>query len=515
MAADINTDNNSQNRPILETVPVEEAEVEDTISTGSSPPPKFVPEEIPDEIAEETPEELTLKDIGGGSSGGGEEIPTIDESSFGTGGPMRKYIYIGMAVFGVVALFVIVLTVILSLTGGKKDAVALEYWGLWEDEQVMKPLIDDYTKKNPHVTIRYTKQDPKSYREKLVARSKEGRGPDIFRFHNTWLPSIIEIAAPIPQSIMSNEMFEKTFYRVIQEDMMSSSSYYGIPLEIDGLVLVYNNDLFKRGGISSAPQTWDDVVRIADTLRVQDAQENILTSGISLGTANNIEHFSDILGWMFLQNGADLNRLQSPEAVEVLTNYRQFAEPQHNLWNETMPNNISAFTQGKVAMIIVPSWQILQIIASNPELDLKVTQLPVLPGSQSISFATYWVEGVSKSSKNQEEAWRFVEFLSQKENMTKMYEEQVKVRPFGTPYSRVDLRDSLLENEYIGPVLEQAPNMKSMPVAWRTYDNGLNDGIIKYLEDAVNATIRGVSYQQALSTAGPGISEVLARYPKQ
>lgn len=185
MAAEINTDKEKQERPILETVPIEEAEVEDNTST--QPPPRFVPEEIPDEVAEETPEELTLTDIGGGSSGG-DDVPTIDESSFGGNSSMRKYIYIGMAVFGVVALFIIIFTFILSFTKGKQEAADLEYWGLWEDEQVMKPLIDAYTKKNPHVTIRYTKQDPKSYREKLLARSKEGRGPDIFRFHNTWLP---------------------------------------------------------------------------------------------------------------------------------------------------------------------------------------------------------------------------------------------------------------------------------------------------------------------------------------
>ena len=495
----------SKNKPVVETVPVEEVKPAKKIV-----PEKFVPEEIP----EETPEDLTLSDIGGIKEEPARKIPTIDMSSFGGGGNLRKYMFLGLGVVGVILVFIVIFTGILSLTRGKKkvEAVTLEYWGLWEDAEVMKPLIEDYMRDNPHVTINYTKEDPRSYRDKLVTRGKEGRGPDIFRFHNTWLPSVIEIAAPLPQSIMSNEEFQSTFYDVAQDDLFVENAYYGLPLGIDGLVLVYNGELFKRAGLSSAPKTWDDVLIAADTLRVQDADKNILTSGISLGTSNNIEHFSDIFAWMLLQNGGDIRNLAAPESVAVLTNYRQFAEPQLNFWNDTMPNNISAFIQGKVAMIIVPSWQILEILIANPELDVQITTLPVLPGTQAISYATYWVEGVSKTSANQEEAWKFLKYLTEKDTMTKMYQEQTKVRPFGVAYSRVDLRDTLLPNEYIGPVLEQAPNMRSLPMAWRTYDNGMNDEIVSYIGDAVNATQKGVSYQQALDIASVGVTNVLAKY---
>lgn len=516
MADDIKTGNiSSQNNPVMEVVPIEEAEeVEKAPKSDKSKtiPLKFIPEEIP----EETPEELTLTDIGGSGNGRDDDIPTIDESTFGKSSSMRKYVFVGMGIVGLVVLFIIIFTLILSFSKKKTETAAtLEYWGLWEDEQVMKPLIDAYTREHPAITIKYIKQDPKDYREKLLTRGKEGRGPDIFRFHNTWLPSIIELAAPLPKSIMSDDTYKETFYDVIQDDVYSDGSYYGIALGIDGLVLVYNTDLFKRAGISSAPETWDDVLKAADALRVQDGANQILTSGIALGTANNIENFSDIFGWMLLQNGADIKNLRAREAVEVLTNYRQFAEPQLNLWNENMPNNISAFTQGKVGMIIVPTWQILEILTANPDIKLKVTSLPVLPGSQSISLATYWVEGVSKTSKNQEAAWNFLAYLSKKENMTKLYQEQTKVRPFGVAYSRKDLRETLIKNAYLGPVLQQAPNMKSLPVSSRTYDNGINDGIIGYLRDAINATMKGVSYQQALSVAADGVTQTLSKYSDQ
>ena len=46
----------------------------------------------------------------------------------------------------------------------------------------------------------------------------------------------------------------------------------------------------------------------------------------------------------------------------------------------------------------------------------------------------------------------------------------------------------------------------------RTYDNGLNDEIVKYIENAINSTIQGVSYSEALKTAMSGVSQVFQKY---
>ncbi len=180
-----------------------------------------------------------------------------------------------------------------------------------------------------------------------------------------------------------------------------------------------------------------------------------------------------------------------------------------------MPSSLTAFTQEKVAMIIVPSWRILEIMTVNPDLQLKVVPVPVLPGSQPVSVASYWVEGVSKYSKNQKEAWSFLHFLSQKENMTKLYENEVKAhRLFGEAYSRVDLGASLKNDPFLGPVISQATIFESIPTISATHDgdSGLNDGINKYLEKAIGATAQGDSYESALKTAKEGVDEILLRF---
>ena len=449
------------------------------------------------------PEAPQIQDI---PTSGGAPPPIYEEHR-------NKFLFIGLGGLFFLIIFFLIIRLFVGGGGDKKNAkVTLTYWGLWEDKAVFEPLISEYKRKNPNVDITYIKMSPQDYRAKLLARSKDGKGPDIFRFHNTWLPSIKEVVAPLPDNIISANEYKSTFYPVTETDLKVGKNYYGIPLEIDGLILVYNDELFKKAGIQVAPKTWEDILDSASKLTVKDQSGKIITSGLALGTASNIDHFSDIFGWMLLQNGGDLKNISNAEGQGTLELYRKFAEQPNNIWDADMPNSINAFVQRKVAMIIVPSWQVLVIKQQDPDISLKTSVLPVLPGGTTISLANYWVEGVSRYSKNQIEAWKFLHFLSQKENMTKLYGEMTKIKPYGEPYSRVDLGSLLEQEPNIGPVIQQAKGMKSLPLVSKTYDNGMNDEIIKYLEDAINKTEQGVSYQDALSTAQKGIEQVYTKY---
>ena len=492
-----------ETRPIFQTTPVEP---EVPQQPAPAPEENLRPEEIAPEL--ETPEQATTAPSAPFEipQEAPPTVPPPDDRS-------KLFILLG----GGVLFFVFFIFLVGLILGGNKNKhapVKLTYWGLWEDKAVMDPIIKEYEAKNKNITIEYTRMDIQDYREKLLARSQKNQGPDIFRFHNTWIPEIKEVVASLPPSVMSNSEFEKTFYPVHKKDLGVNGSYYGIPLTIDGLVLVYNNTLFKKAGINNAPTTWDDLFDDAIKLTVKDQAGKIITSGIALGTASNVEHFSDIFGLFLVQNGVSLKDLSQPEAAQSLEAYRKFAESPDNVWDEGMSNSISAFSQEKVAMIIVPSWELITIKTVNPDVDLKVVPIPVIPGAGTVpkSLSSYWVEGVSRFSKNQLEAWKFLKYLSEKQTMTKLYESQSKNRLFGEPYSRVDLADLLSQNEYLQAVGKQAPNFVSAPLVSRTFDNGLNDEIVKYIENAINSTQQGVSYSSALQTANEGIGQVFKKF---
>lgn len=217
---------------------------------------------------------------------------------------------------------------------------------------------------------------------------------------------------------------------------------------------------------------------------------------------------------MMLQNGASLVTPTGTEAEEALIFYRKFAtasDPVYT-WNDSLDNSVYAFATGKVAMILAPSWRAFDIKQLSPDLRFKIAPIPQLPGN-TVTWASYWVEGVSAKSKNQEAAWKFMTYLTSKEAVTMLYSEAAKTRVFGEPYARVDMASTIADDPFAGAYVAQAANAKSFPLASRTFDNGLNDRLIKYLEDAVNAVANdGVAPKAALETAGAGFRQVLSSF---
>ncbi len=498
---DDNKINKDQNQP-----PPSQNSTPISVEPVSEPQPIFesvpVAEEVAPEVTSAAPEEINQE------SGLPPDMPPpVYEDN-----KSKYFVVIG----GVIVFFLLLIIFFKFVFSGKGATgnITLTYWGLWEDKTIFDPLIQQYQQQNPGIKIDYQEMSPQEYRDKLLARSKNGQGPDIFRFHNTWLPEIKELASPIPANIMSNAEFEKTFYKVAQQDLKVGDYYYGLPLEIDGLVLIYNDSLLKKAGISAPPATWDDLTNDVNKLTVRDSSGNLITAAIAMGTTGNVEHFGDIFSLLLTQNGGNITKLDAQEAAGALEIYRKFAEPQQAFWNDNMPDSLTAFIQEKVAMIIAPSWDVLSIKAANPDITVKVAPVPAVPGAPAISIANYWVEGVSRFSKNQLAAWKFLRFLVEKDSLTRLYENESKVKLFGEPYSRVDLASLLIQNEYVGPVMKEAGNFVSVPAINRTYDNGLDDQIVQYIENAINSAAQGVSYSEALKTAKAGVDQVFNQYGK-
>ncbi len=428
----------------------------------------------------------------------------------GSASPWGKRILTVGIIFVILTILVVAGRFAYSLFTANQT-VTITYWGLWENDASIRNLLNSFEASYPKTKVQYVQQSPQQYRERLQAAIGRGEGPDVFRFHNTWTPMIGRDLLAIPASVSSTSEFLSSFYPVAATNLVSGGSIYGIPLMIDGLGLYYNEGLLSAAGVT-VPATWNDVLSVAPKLTVKN-DSGIIRSAIALGTADNIENFSDILAVMMMQNGAKLPNLKSQEAIEALTFYRKFADPADPVytWNDSLDNSIAAFASGKVAMILAPSWRAFEIKQMNPNLYFKIAPIPQLPGT-TITWASYWVEGVSAKTKYPKQAFEFLKYLTSRETATKLYTDLSKIRLFGEPYARVDLGKSLTADPLVGAYITQAQTAKSFPLASRTFDNGINDNLIKYLKDAVNSLGSGNSPQAALETADNGFRQVLAPY---
>src|SRR5690606_26128309 len=135
------------------------------------------------------------------------------------------------------------------------------------------------------------KQSHKDYRTRVQNARSSGNGPDIFRYHATWVPMMKSVLAPLPSAVMSAPEYQTTFYPIAGTQLQVNGTPVGIPLMYEGLALYYNVDILNTA-VVQPPKAWPEVQAAARTLTVTEGGV-VKRAGIAMGNATNVEHFSD------------------------------------------------------------------------------------------------------------------------------------------------------------------------------------------------------------------------------
>ncbi len=350
----------------------------------------------------------------------------------------------------------------------KMQPVTLNYWRVWDGPDDFAELIADYQALHPFITINYRKLTYDEYEQALLDALAEDRGPDIFSIQNTWVRKYQTKIAPMPESITMvypitkgslkkevipelrttksvsvaevKNIFIDTVYDDVVLSVNNQPKIYALPLSVDTLAMYYNKDLLNNAGIAQLPSYWNkDFQQDVKKLTKQDLKGDIIQSGVALGGSKNIDRASDILSALMMQNGALMmdgnsvtfqtvppifrERGYNP-GMEAARFYADFANPAKEVytWNNQLDNSLKRFVDGKLAIFFGYSYHMPLIQAQAPKLNFSVAKFPQIEGNPNeANVANYWVETVSAKSKQQNEAWDFIQFMTTKPDEVKKY----------------------------------------------------------------------------------------------
>lgn len=396
------------------------------------------------------------------------------------------------------AIAIIVVLIIFGLKNEPaKIPASLEVWGVYDELDVLKPFIDAYQEQNNHIKIEYRKFSFENYEKELINAFAADKGPDIWFIHNTWLPKHKDKIEEMPVDLMDLNVFRQSFVDVVEKDFIDSGKIYALPLSVDTLALIYNKDLLNSAGISSPPETWEDLVDDLDKLTKKDQWGNILTAGAAIGTAKNIHRSTDILSLLMLQNGtqmvsSDKGKVTIDERItlkgesympgyDALRFYTEFANPSKRVytWNRQMHYSTDAFIEGKTAMIFDYAYELSGIKNRASYLNFGVAPMPQIKGREfDINYANYWALAVSKKSKSTKQAWEFIKYLTSKEN-SEIYLERTK-----RPTARKDLVDLQKSDQILGVFAKQS-------LTARTWYQADSSAIETIFADAIESVVLG------------------------
>jgi multiple sugar transport system substrate-binding protein len=138
-----------------------------------------------------------------------------------------------------------------------------------------------------------------------------------------------------------------------------NGTLYCLPQFVDGAILAYNKSLFAKAGITSAPQTWQQIEADADTITQKTGVPGFCTRGSEAGAAIATFHFGEAYfipyspqnkGFMVGPNWNSL--LDTPGAIQWATMFQHLMtkDAPKGVGAFTQVNCINAFDQGQVAM---------------------------------------------------------------------------------------------------------------------------------------------------------------------
>jgi multiple sugar transport system substrate-binding protein len=399
--------------------------------------------------------------------------------------------------------------------GTTNSQVELTYWGLWEKPEHMEEVIAAFEKDNPNIKINYTQKRFTQYEDNLYGALDDPQTtPDIVRVNNAWTYKFQSKLSRVPPEIMSESTYKQTFYSAAANDFEGNDGYlYAIPLEIDGLSMYYNVDLFTQAGISQPPEDWDTLIEQAKVLTEKNTSGEITQAGAGIGCSNNVLHSADILTALMLLNNVTMNNEDGTQAAFNTTNgqnaleyYTDFVTI-HKVWDCTLRSDLEMFASGKLAIMFGPSWRVFDIIDMNSALNFKTVPFPQLSGNpDELYYGMYWGEAVSAASSHQLEAWTFIKFLSESDQLMTMYSAESNSRSFGEPYSRKDLAEEISGSGYVGAFIQMAP----FYVSWRIGDQKTSEAALnKAIADVVEGRAStGTALEEAQTTANDKMNDI-------
>ena len=303
-----------------------------------------------------------------------------------------------------------------------QEPVELEFIQWWTTEgggEFLEDLVKRFEEANPGITVKLTSMPFGEIRTQVVASQATGMTPDLIGMNPPWTREFYDmgILAPLDDLMAADPFFKKDNY------FQASMAFF----------LFYNKTMFKEAGIEP-PTTWDELVEAAKALTVPEKNQYGITMSMSEQEASNGAILS-LYPLLYAQNGRTLVDGKYTVETEGMENAMKLLETLSKN-GSILPGTttrsefqiIEEFAAGNVGMVISHNGHINTVTNRDPNLEFGIVPLPSVDGKGTVELRHHgWDIGIAANSQHKEEAWKFISFLLNAENVEAMCNEMLKV----------------------------------------------------------------------------------------
>lgn len=275
-----------------------------------------------------------------------------------------------------------------------------------------------------------------------------------------WLENLTPYFTAINEGGLSSDFIDKS--TAICKYPYASGLIYAFPAVGNAQMFFYRKDLFQQQGFNSAPKTWNDAYTIMK--KISDSGTGVY-GYVLRGQQGNpvVAQFMPIFwsfgGRMFSSDFSKVT-IDTPEALNGLNFFlklRDISPPGAASFNA---QQLATFMlQGKAASTI--NWPAFVSTFEDPAQSKVVGKIGygAIPSSATVGSSEigHWLAAIPTSSKNKQQAFDFVHWMTSEETQKKLVEQ------FGTPPTRKSI--------FTAPDLLAKPEFAYFPVLMQAIEN--------------------------------------------
>lgn len=305
-------------------------------------------------------------------------------------------------------------------TAATAKPVTITFWHAYaenaaapEMQRLTKVVIPRFEKLNPGIKVQQVPFSYSSLQQKLTTSAAGGTLPDLIRSDLAWVPQYAKLGvfAPLNKVMPDFKKFANAMFPGTLATNYYKGNYYGLPLDTNTRVLMFNRAALTAAGVS-VPRTFADLRAAASKLKAKDVY--LFADGGTGGW--------NVLPWIwsgggnltnatFTKSSGFLNGARSVAAVQFLVDlYKQGAVPSLILGDAGAVGTENGLADGKYATILDGPWMLPIFAKAHPGFSVGTAPVPSGPGG-SISVVGGEDIVLTSASKNKKAALAFLRFM--------------------------------------------------------------------------------------------------------
>jgi len=295
--------------------------------------------------------------------------------------------------------------------------VTIQYWHTHSDPETaqLDQVIAAFEASNPGIKVETTRYAYNDYKTALLTAISSGSVPDVARLDIAWVSefadqgALVQLDGKLPDF---DNIIKDTFPGPLSTNKWKDH-YYGLPLDTNTQVLLWNKADFDAAGLTTPPATMEEFA--ADACKLTDVAKK------QYGYAEGGTYFWAPAPVFYAMGGKVTDEnittatgyVNGPESVAAFTMLKDLYDKgclSPNLLGGGIATD-AGHAEGTYGMIIDGPWMV-DIYKSNYP-DFKVNFAPIPTGPQGTTSSVVGGEDVVilEGSKNQEAAMKWAAYL--------------------------------------------------------------------------------------------------------